>query len=126
VRVFCPNCDCEDVVKKGFDSQGNQRYFCKRCRTSFVDRSSVPFDEDDLEVLRSAVPLTIDVALVTAVFENPSVKVKRTMSKLVRCSFASGISTSDFVRVLAQMLRMPTNRLYLMIYEALREIELSQ
>ncbi len=35
----CPFClDAFDVIKKGKDSKGRQRYYCKHCETSFVDR----------------------------------------------------------------------------------------
>lgn len=126
MRVFCPNCDCEDVVKKGFDSRGNQRYFCKKCRSSFVDRSGVPFDEDDLEVLKNVVPITIAAFLAHDEVDRTNPNVKRVMSKLVRCSFVSNISTPEFVKTLSQILGMPPKRLHLMIYEALREVELNR
>lgn len=34
--IFCPSCDCEQVVKNGFTHNGNQNFKCKSCSGQFV------------------------------------------------------------------------------------------
>lgn len=49
-NVVCQNKNCKffrrelkkDVVKRGFNRAGTQRYFCNHCTTYFVERSGTP------------------------------------------------------------------------------------
>ena len=51
IKVVCQNKYCEffhkekskDVVKRGFNRAGTQRYFCNHCQKYFVERSGTPF-----------------------------------------------------------------------------------
>ena len=50
VKVTCPNPQCryhrrekeKDIIKKGKNRAGHQRYFCLRCNTYFVETSDTP------------------------------------------------------------------------------------
>lgn len=50
IEVTCPNPRCKyyhkekgkDIIKKGKNSAGHQRYFCYRCNTYFVETSETP------------------------------------------------------------------------------------
>lgn len=50
INVVCQNKNCEffrresrkDVVKRGFNRAGTQRYFCNHCEKYFVERSGTP------------------------------------------------------------------------------------
>ena len=50
IKTICQNKTCgffrkeagKDIVKRGFNRTGTQRYFCKRCDTYFVERSGTP------------------------------------------------------------------------------------
>ncbi|MDY6864823.1 MAG: hypothetical protein SVY15_02450 [Halobacteriota archaeon] len=50
IEVTCPNTKCgyyheangKDIIKKGKNRAGHQRYFCFRCNTYFVETSDTP------------------------------------------------------------------------------------
>lgn len=50
IKVVCQNKNCEffrienkkDIVKRGFNRAGTQRYFCNHCRKYFVESSGTP------------------------------------------------------------------------------------
>ena len=34
--MYCPSCDCEQIVKNGFIHNGKQNFLCKSCGRQFV------------------------------------------------------------------------------------------
>ena len=57
--VFCPFCGRKALVKKGTTKGGKQRYYCKFCETSFVDKRGEDLTEKELEHLKEN--LTVEV-----------------------------------------------------------------
>jgi len=52
-KIACPFClNASDVIKKGKDRKGRQRYYCKWCKRSFVDPRGLPLIEEEFELLK--------------------------------------------------------------------------
>ena len=47
--VPCPRCGCDRVVKRGLDSQGNQRYLCHGCGRTFTTKTKKVFSTTKLD-----------------------------------------------------------------------------
>lgn len=50
--MACVRCGSKDVVKRGFDKAGYQRYWCKACSVWFGDKTNTVFE-------RSRIPLRV-------------------------------------------------------------------
>jgi transposase-like protein len=71
--IFCPRCDCKEVVKNGFIDNGNQNYKCKQCGRQFVlNPKNQPIAQETKELidklLLEKLPLA-GIARVTGVSE---------------------------------------------------------
>lgn len=48
--LVCVRCGSRDVVKRGFDGAGLQRYWCKACNAWFGDKTGTVFEQSRTEL----------------------------------------------------------------------------
>jgi len=58
-KIFCPFCGNDAIWRKGKTAKGKQRYYCRICETSFVDRREEDLTDRELEHLKKNLNVTI-------------------------------------------------------------------
>ncbi len=124
----CPFClDASGVIKKGKDNKGRQRYYCKDCKSSFVDRVGEELTEKEF---RYFVENTIVELLCEWEYDEVNVKNRTEHSlfqKLPKIPVGDTVRVSGqyVIEALAKVLNVSVRQakriLYKVVVELLRE-----
>jgi len=62
--IFCPFCGFRATVTRyGYSSSGKRRYYCRWCKTSFVESSDAELTDRELTELNSLIDLELQLRL---------------------------------------------------------------